>query len=77
MLLDEIYGNCILSPSRHYDISIFLGGNAKLLKSWLDQCCVLVKNMLQIAAPFLYITQHSPEQSKIILTDLQMFILPC
>jgi len=77
MLLDEIYCNSVLSPSGHYDISIFLGGNAKFLKSWLDQCCVLVKNVLQISSPLLYITQNSPEQLDNIFTYFQVLILPC
>ena len=61
MLFDKIYSHKILSASRHYHIGVLLGGDAKLLKCWLDQSCVLVEDMLQVTPSLFYVTKYSPE----------------
>ena len=64
MLFNKIYGHHILSPPWYNHICIFLGWNAKLLKCRLDQCSVLVKDMLKVSTSLLDISQHSPEDKK-------------
>ena len=61
MLFNKVNSHCILRPPWDNNICIFLGWNAKLLKSWLNQCCVLVKNMLKVSPTLLNISQHSPK----------------
>ena len=62
-LLDELYSHCILSPLWHNNISIFLSWDAELLKSWLDQSCVLVEDIIQVTSVLFSVSYNSPEIS--------------
>ena len=49
-LLDKLYSHCILLPPWHNNISIFLGWDAELFKSWLDKSCVLAEDIIQVTS---------------------------
>ena len=57
----EVDSHHILRPPWHNYICIFLGWDAKLLKSWLDQRCVLVKDMVKVSPTLFNVSYNSPE----------------
>ena len=64
VLFNQVYCHNILSAPRYNNIRIFLRGDAELLKSRLDQGCVLVEHMLQVSTSLFNVPKYTPAKDR-------------